>query len=256
VNFAAFNGDVLRELSTQFLMLAQKHGAASMKLIGHRLMGTSLMYRGDIVESRSHFEDAIALYDPIQYKPTRFGQHPLVSTLCCRSWIMWMLGYPDVALADAVQAITEARHISEAVTLMFALSQTAIFNQLCRRYDAAKVLIDEHCALADEKGSGFWKTFGLLQQAILSAMTAKAIHAVDPLILGIDAWKSTGSTTTAPHALSWLASTYSDLGRHDDASRTMGDALTAIQISGEGCVRPKSIVWPGKSRLCHPSRMP
>jgi hypothetical protein len=34
---------------------------------------------------------------------------------------LWLLGYPDAALADAKQALQEARDIGQAPTLMFAL---------------------------------------------------------------------------------------------------------------------------------------
>ena len=49
-NYVAFNGDVLRELAAQFLALAEKQGATVPLMIGHRLMGISLIgdgrYRG------------------------------------------------------------------------------------------------------------------------------------------------------------------------------------------------------------------
>jgi predicted ATPase len=34
-------------------------------------------------------------------------------------------------------------------------------------------------------------------------------------------------------ALSWLAKIYADLGRYDDARRTIGEALATIEASGE-----------------------
>ena len=44
-NFVAFNGDVVRELAAQFLALAEKQGATVPLMIGHRLMGISLLLR-------------------------------------------------------------------------------------------------------------------------------------------------------------------------------------------------------------------
>ena len=48
--FVAFNGDVMRELAAQFLALAEKQGATVPLMIGHRLMGMSLLNTGDIAE--------------------------------------------------------------------------------------------------------------------------------------------------------------------------------------------------------------
>ena len=44
-------------------------------MMGHRLMGVSLMLMGDIVQSRTHLDEAIALYDPAEDRPlaARFG---------------------------------------------------------------------------------------------------------------------------------------------------------------------------------------
>ena len=47
-NYVAFNGDVMRELAAQFLALAEKQGATVPLMIGHRLMGMSLLCTGDI----------------------------------------------------------------------------------------------------------------------------------------------------------------------------------------------------------------
>ena len=75
-NYVAFNGDAVRELAAQFLALAEKQGATVPLMIGHRLMGISLLLTGDIAQGRAHFDQAIALYDPAEHRPlaTRFGQ--------------------------------------------------------------------------------------------------------------------------------------------------------------------------------------
>ena len=57
-NIVAFNGDVLRELAAQFLALAEKQGATVPLMIGHRLMGISLLHTGDIAEGRAHYRSA------------------------------------------------------------------------------------------------------------------------------------------------------------------------------------------------------
>ena len=87
-NLVAFNGDVIRELAAQFLALAEKQGTTVPLMIGHRLMASSLMLTGDIAEGRAHYDQAIALYDPVEHRPlaTRFGQdveggNPIVSVV-------------------------------------------------------------------------------------------------------------------------------------------------------------------------------
>jgi hypothetical protein len=49
----AFDGDAVGKLATQFLSLAEKQGATIPLVVGHRLMGISLAWTGDIAEGRA-----------------------------------------------------------------------------------------------------------------------------------------------------------------------------------------------------------
>ena len=52
----AFNdSDLVLELAKQTMAHAERRRATVPLMVGHRLMGTSLLYRGDFVESRKHF---------------------------------------------------------------------------------------------------------------------------------------------------------------------------------------------------------
>jgi hypothetical protein len=99
------------------------------------------------------------LYDPAEHRPlaTRFGQDVGVTILSFRSLALWALGYPVTAVADADQALKDAREIGQAATLMTALIFATITHTLCGNYAAANMEADEVVALADEKGTLFWK---------------------------------------------------------------------------------------------------
>jgi hypothetical protein len=44
-------------------------------MVGHRIMGISSLFTGDIAVARAHLDQAIALYDPAEHRQlaTRFG---------------------------------------------------------------------------------------------------------------------------------------------------------------------------------------
>jgi hypothetical protein len=125
-NYMASRGAIVRNLASQFMTLAKEQGATVPLMIGHRTMAISLAFTGDIAESRAHFDNAIALYNPAAHRPlaTRFGQDAAVVAMSYRSHAVWYLGYPAAAQADAKQALSDAREIGQA-TMMFALSLTA-----------------------------------------------------------------------------------------------------------------------------------
>ena len=162
-NYVRFNGEAIRDLAAQFLALAQKQGATVPLIIGHRLIGTSLLLTGEIAQARTHLDEGIALYDPAKHRPltTRFGQDARVTILSYRSLALWLLGYPKAALADTDQALSDARDIGQTATLMYALAHAPLTRIPCGDYAAAKAEADELLALADDKGVLFWKAAGM-----------------------------------------------------------------------------------------------
>jgi class 3 adenylate cyclase/predicted ATPase len=234
-NFVAFNGDVICDLAAQFLALAEKQRAIVPLMIGHRLMGLSLLFTGDIAEGRVHFDQAIALYDPAEHRPlaTRFGVDSEVSILSYRPFALWSLGYPEAALRDSDDALKNAREMGQAATLMYALNHPAIPYTLCGNYAAAAAHAQEVIALAEEKGSPFWKAHGMMNHGSVLALTGRASDATEMLISGITAWRTTGATNFLPLFLPLLAHAHGELGQFEEAWRCIGEAMTAVETTRE-----------------------
>jgi class 3 adenylate cyclase/predicted ATPase len=234
-NLVAFNGDVVRELAAQFLALAEKQNASVPLMIGHRLMGTTLLCTGDIAEGRAHLDRAIALYEPAEHRPlaARFGQDARVAVLSYRTFILWLLGYPEAALADIDQALEEAREIGHAASLMYALGATWHVLVQCGNYAAADALSDELVALGDEKGALFWKAYGMLHKGCVLALTGRASDAIEKIDATIKIFRSIGSALGLPKYLTLLARAHAELGKFDDAWRCIGEAMTASETTKE-----------------------
>jgi tetratricopeptide (TPR) repeat protein len=205
-NYIAFNGHVMCELAAQFLMLAETQRTTAALLIAHRIMGISLVCKGDLAEGRAHLDRAIALYDPAEHRPlaTRFAVDAAGSILSYRSWALWILGWPAAALADADQAISNAREMGQAVTLMHALGHAAFAHLHCGNYAIANLQSEEAIALADEKGALFWKAWAMMNQGFVSVLTGKPSDAVTTIISAITTWRSTEATAHMPLSLTYL----------------------------------------------------
>ena len=234
-NHVAFNGDALRDLAVQFLALAEKQRATVPLMVGHRMMGISLMVTGDIAEGRGHLDQAIALYDPAEHRPlaTRFGQDEAVIILVHRSLALWSLGYPEAALRDDDDALKNAREIGQAATLMLALFRASIPHALCGNRAAAAALAQELVALAEENGSLIWKASGMASQGCVLALTGRASDATEMLISGMAAMRTTGTTLWMPFLLPHLARAHAELGQFEAAWRCIGEAMTAAETTKE-----------------------
>ena len=254
-NYVAGNGDAICEIANQFLALAEKQGAVAPLVLGHRMMGTSLLHVGCLTEARAHLDRAIALYDPAAHRPlaTRFGQDVLVITLLRRSMALWTLGYPDTAVADTEHALRDAREIGHAATLLVAFIAPIWTYPNCGNYAAANGPINELVALAEEKDASYWKVFGMLAQASLLVLTGEAVEAVPMLTSGLAALRSMGATLHLPWYLLSLTRAYGELGLFDSAWRCTGEAMTTVETTKERWLEAEVYRTGGEIALVSPN---
>ena len=215
--------------------LAEKQGATVPLMIGHRLTGTSSLCTGNIEEGRAHYDQAVALYNPTEHRQlsARFGQDVKMSILSYRALALWALGYPEAALVDSDQAISSAREIGEAGSLLYALGHATLIQVFRGNYAAANAIINELVDLADKKSALIWRAQGVLHQGWVYALTGKASDAVNTLTPGIALWRSTGATLWLPLYLPHLALTCLEVGQIDVARQYIVEAMKAMQTSKE-----------------------
>ena len=201
-NFVGSNGDAMRGFASQFLALAKKQGATVPLMVGHRLMGVSLASTGDLVQARAHYDQALPLYDPVAHRAlaTLFTADIRVAILNFRTWTLWLLGYPDAALADADQGLSHAYEIGLASTLMPGLNNLILTRIFSGNYEKAVAEAKELSALADEKGASYWKACGTLHQGGVLALTGNSSDAVRMITSGIAAFRSTGASMLAANS--------------------------------------------------------
>jgi predicted ATPase len=193
-------------------------------------MATSLQCTGEVSESLAHYDRALALYDPVAHRAltTHFGQDVGVVVLCYRAWTRWLLGYPQAARADSDRAVKEAREIGQAGTLMYALAHATRTCFWTGDYAAARPLVEEFLALADDKGAAAWKAFAMMQKGSLLALTGEASNGTTMIASGLAAWQSTGSTLWIPCYLSNLALACAELGQAEAAAHHVREAMAAV----------------------------
>ena len=170
--YVAFKGDALLELATQFLTLAEKQGATVPLMIGHRMMGSALACTGNPAQAREHFDRALTMYDPALHRAfaMRFQTDIRAGILFFRSWTLRLLGYPEAALADVGQALTDAHELGYASTTMGALNNVILTLTLNGDYAGADEKATQLTALGHEKGP-FWETSGGLAHGCVLVST-------------------------------------------------------------------------------------
>ena len=143
-----------------------------------------------------------------------------------------MSGYPAMAPADAERALQEAREIGQAANMMY-LVHLAFPLIYCGEYAAPNKLLEEIIALTDEKNTPYFKALAMMFQGCVFAATGKALNTIRLMVPAITSVQSTGSTLWVPFYVASLASAYSENGQFSDAIRSVQEATTILQTTGE-----------------------
>jgi predicted ATPase len=114
---------------------------------------------------------------------------------------------------------------------MYALWNASIPYTLCGNRAAAAAQAQELVALAEEKGSLLWKAWGTVIQGCVLALSGRASEAIEMLISGMAAMRTTGATLLTPFYLPHLARAHAELGQFEEAWRCIGEATTAAETT-------------------------
>ena len=133
----------------------------------------------------------------------------------------------------------------------------SIFSYIhCGDYAAANDLIDEYGLLQNQLGSSFWKGWGMMQQGSLMTLTGKASDAVQTITAGIELMRSTQTTMWMPLFLSYLARANAEIGRFDEASAKIGEAIAAVKATKENWFEAEALRVAGEIALLGPEPNP
>jgi class 3 adenylate cyclase/predicted ATPase len=249
------SGDETRQLADQCLALAKKGKAKGERIAGHRAVGQTLLFSGDFLGSRAHFDSAIALFDlSDNNSATRYGGDHWSTALAARAATLWVLGYPQAAQADTLQSLMFARKFGHTLTLGNNLIFAAWTHFCCGCFATAKAQADETVALANEKGEPFYKAFGLLMQDLTSLAEGDERGAVTRMTSTLAAYRASGATLLTAHILSYLANAYAKVGRSEDAWRCIGDATSTLETTNERWCEADILRIAGEIALAPPER--
>jgi tetratricopeptide (TPR) repeat protein len=232
-NVLAGKVEACHDVATRMLDLAEKQQASAPLVIGLHHVGASLMLAGEIAKGKAYFDQAIELYVPAEHRPlmAHFGQDLGVSALIVRSIALWMLGSPDAAFADADRAVKGAGAIGHTASSMYALAMADLTHMLCGNYVAGGECRRALAALADEKGSLYWK---IVEQSIEARHSdwrpGKGTSHVDRCA---KCFPLNRSKLPSSFRFVRACQSYAVLGKFDDAWRCIAEALNTIKTNQE-----------------------
>jgi class 3 adenylate cyclase/predicted ATPase len=153
-------GDMATALtvSKTFLRLAESQPDLGLQMMGHRIYGSSLVWRGDVLPGSQHLQCALSKFrapdhDQLAYV---FSQHPRTAALSHLSLALQHLGHLDQAMAAGWEAISQARRIEHFNSIAYSLCFVSLLIMLRRDIETLKRTAGELMQLAREYNASYW----------------------------------------------------------------------------------------------------
>jgi predicted ATPase len=224
-----------RELGETLLRVTQRAHAHALAVIAHYALGSTWLWLGDLPTARQHLEEGIALYTPDQRRALvfRMGQEPGVGCRANATTTLWLLGYPDQALARLHDSLVLAHELSHPPSLASARYWAAFVSQLRRDVPAVHEHADAVIALSTERGFPLWVAGGTSLRGWALALQGQSEEGMAQVRQGIAAWRATGAVLHVPYFCTLLADVADYLVHPEDGLQALAEAHTLVEQHDE-----------------------
>ena len=220
-----------RELGDTLLRLAQRTDDPALAVIAHYALGSTWLFLGALPAARQHLEAGIARYTPDQSRALMFrmGLDPGVGCRAYAAWTLWLLGYPEQALARLHEALALAHELSHPYSLALVRWWAAYVYQWRRDVPAVYEHAEAAVVLATEQGFPFWEAAGTSLRGWALAMQGQSEAGMVQVRQGIAAWRATGAAMLVPYFCTLLAEVAAHLGHTADGLQALAEAHTLVE---------------------------
>jgi len=219
-----------RELGSDILRLAQETSNPAALVTAHYMLGTVLVYLGEIAFAREHYAQGIRLSDARRELTLPDGRHPGAACRAQMARVLWLLGHPEQALEVSVAAQRAAQ--AHPHDLAFAFFLDMLVRQ-CRRESAlTEQRAEQLKALADEHRLPHYRGFAGILHGWAHAPSAPT-EGIAEMRESLAAYERLGNELSRPHFLALLAEALGADGRSDEGLAAIAEAFAAVERTGE-----------------------
>ena len=220
-----------RELGETLLRLALHGHDPALAVIAHYTLGATWFCLGVFPVAHQHLKESIARYTPDQRRALvfRMGQDPGVGCRVYAALTLWLLGYPEQALAHVHDALALAHELSHPFSLGFARLFAAFVYQWRRDMPAVQEQAEAAVALATEQGFPLLAAGGTSVRGWALAMQGQGEEGMAQIRQGIVAYRATGAALFVPYFCTVLAEVSAHLGHTEDGLQALAEAHTLVE---------------------------
>jgi len=224
------------QFAEEFLDLAKQHQDVAPAIAAHSDIGVVLLSGGKLDLAETHFEQAIALFDPQQHDDLRltYGYDFRVIALAYLGWAQLALGYPDQAKARSETAIATARAVEHPFSLGFALARSITVHQLRRDVDAVDSSVQVLHTLASEQSFTTYVNMAAFYRGWVKVQRGQSQEGASLIADSLEALRASKDQDFFPHALAVEAEALLITGDHGAALDRVDEGLERVARNQEG----------------------
>jgi predicted ATPase/class 3 adenylate cyclase len=224
-----------RALGEQLLSLAQRLQDPDLLLEAHHSLWATLLTGGELVATQPHQEQGMRLYDPQRHRAHAAlysGHDPGV---CCRqqaAHCLWLLGYPDQAMASMQEALALAQQLAHPMSLTLALFWAAMLHHLRREAPLTQARAEAAMTIATDQGFPQELARATPLRGWALAESGREEEGRAQIQQGLAAYQATGATRDRPYYLTLLAEVSAQVGQTTEGLEALAEALATLDRSG------------------------
>jgi class 3 adenylate cyclase/predicted ATPase len=214
----------------RFLKRATEQNDEALVMVGHRLLGSGQIWRGQVTEGRGHLERALAMFEPARHDALAFqySQHPKVSALAHLCLGLQHLGELDEAMRVGFEAIAEAKRQAHFNSIAYALCFVSLMIMLRREVAPLRETARELLTISEANNAAYWKLWAEIMLGWLRTEDGAIEDGLAEIRRATSVLQDQRANVWIPQSLLLEAEIRCRLGALDDASRLLKDAEALI----------------------------
>jgi class 3 adenylate cyclase/tetratricopeptide (TPR) repeat protein len=235
-NFFAARIEPAHALAQQIVEFAEKQDVTAYKLVGHRLLGTTLVLIGRYREALENLERAEVHRNPPRDRllSYRFANDPGLAILCYKVWTLSALGRFDEAAKVAEQVQAELVDHQHAPTVAFCNCFAFLIPlHVSDDYEGCESRCDDLIAYCEEHKVEQFRLLGILYRSLARASREPNRDNVAKARAALEAMHRFGGHLADSTYIAWLAEVSLMAGDLEGAQSEIAVCLDFIGRSGE-----------------------
>jgi DNA-binding winged helix-turn-helix (wHTH) protein/predicted ATPase len=214
-------------LGRQLVSLANGQNDPALLVEAHGPLGQTLCVQGKLPQARAHLQQVVTLYESARHNASaeRFGYDPGVYAHAMAGWVLWLLGYPEQALAQSRKAVALAQEQAHPFTLAITLATDAILQFMRREGDLSLEQVEASLMLSTEYGFPYLRAVGTVLQGRALVKSQAGDRGVAQMRQGLVALRATGAELLRPYLLALLAESCAETGQIEAGLCALEEAL-------------------------------